>query len=288
MNLLKLSKYLAWELINKKGIPIPDFIDMVENNIDTVNLDDFKNKYDWITTINDYRELLEFILNSSWKEAIFFILKRFWLKESFLGYADLNLLAEVNKEDLHFIKQTLLSEFDTTLKTLDKSKSNKWNWNKFEELCEKFLLHSSYFEPWLREFEFEDWTEKIDRLLKLRKDIWNFWKQTNYLGYIVLEAKYKKYDDNWAQEVSQLKSYIERLHEYWVSKYAIIITSTDYKETYRTKIWDYCRKKVIEQNPFYLSLLTVEEIKKFLRNEQGYENMSFDDFIERSFIKWLK
>jgi len=39
---------------------------------------------------------------------------------------------------------------------------------------------------------------------------------------------------------------------------------------------------------FYISLITWKEIKEFLENKWIYENMSFDEFIERSFIKWLK
>lgn len=288
MNLLKLSKYLAWELINKKVIEIPDFINMIENNINVIKLDKFKNKYDWITTVKDYNNLLNFIYKQSGIEPILFILKRFWLEKDFIDFIDLSTFEVWEEWDLLETKFKLLNEFNNTLEELKKSKSNKWNWNKFEDLCEKFLLHTSYFEPWFKEFNFEDWTDKIDRLLKLKKDIWNFWKNTNYLWYVILEAKYKKEETTWASEVNQLENYIKRLNKYWISKYAIVITSNDHKNTYKTKIWDYCREKVIEQNPFYLSLITVEEIKQFLENKWNYENMSFDEFIERSFIKWLK
>lgn len=299
MNLLKLAKYLSWELINKKEINFIDLIGMLENNLDLAGLEFswFKEKYDWIITVKDYFEFLSYIYNQGRKDIILFILKRFWLSNEFINYIDIDeylgvltdTVSELAKE-----KSELLKVFTSKLSELNSSWNNKWNWNWFEELCENFLLKSSYFESWFKEFEFEDWTDKIDRLLKLKKDIWNFGKGTNYLGYVVLEAKFKKkkkggnQDLNWATEVNQLKNYIERLNKYWVSKYAIVITSSDYKETYRTKIWDYCRERVTEKNPFYLSLLTVDEIKKFLENKWNYENMSFDEFIERSFIKWLK
>lgn len=299
MNLLKLAKYLSWEFINKKEIKIIDFIDMLENNIELkwIDLALFKNKFDWITTTKDYYEILNYISQQfDGSQIILFILNRFWLNSDFINYVDLNQYINIwinFNTELSSIKNKLLIKMNSELELLNKSKSNKWNWNWFEELCENFLLHSSYFEPWFKEFEFEDKTEKIDRLLKLKKDIWAFSKKTNYLWYVILEAKFKKENQwlkakDWAWEVSQLKSYIERLNGYWISKYAIIITSSKYKNTYNTIIWDYCRKKVIENNPFYISLLTIEEIKLFLENKWNYENMSFDEFIERSFIKWLK
>jgi hypothetical protein len=39
---------------------------------------------------------------------------------------------------------------------------------------------------------------------------------------------------------------------------------------------------------YVFSLLTIEDILEFLKNEWDYKGMTFDDFIERSFIKWLK
>lgn len=218
-----------------------------------------------------------------------------WLPLDFIDQIDLSNYACNNchsvvwdNESLWLVKNWLLEEFNVALSELKISRNNKKNWNIFEWLCEKFLLCSSYFEPWFKEFEFEDWTEKIDRLMKLRKDIGNFWKDTGYLWYVIVEAKYKKDKANAASEVAQLESYINRLLEYWISKYAIVITSKQFKNTYKTKIWDLSRKKVIEKNPFYLSLITTEEIITFLENKWTYQDMSFDEFIERSFIKWLK
>jgi hypothetical protein len=103
-----------------------------------------------------------------------------------------------------------------------------------------------------------------------------------------LEAKYKLKDKSGAGEIAQLNSYVDRLNDYWISRYAIVITSTEFKETYKTKLSDTMRKRMMKENPFYVSILTIEEIKRFLENKWEYENMSFDEFIERGFIKWLK
>ena len=291
MNFHKLSKYFAWKLPNSEKIDISEFVKVLWNiDIEWDFTSTYWSKFWSIKT--DYDNLFKAIFESeNWENKINKIIEYFELSKTFIesiDYSESNILNET-KNDLVSIKLELLNEFNLELEELKKSTSNKSNWNKFENLCEKFLLGTSYFEPWFKEFEFEDRTEKIDRLLKLKKDIWNFWKDTNYLWYVILEAKYKKSANSWAWEVSQLKSYIERLNEHWISKYAIVITSTAYKKTYITSIWDYCRKKVIsKENPFYLSLITTEEIIEFLDNKWNYENMSFDEFIERSFIKWLK
>jgi len=286
----KLSKYFAWKLPNSEKIDISEFVKVLWNiDIEWDFISTYWSKFWSIKT--DYDNLFKAILESeNWENKIHKILEYFELSKTFIesiDYSECNILNET-KNDLVSIKLELLNEFNLELEELKKSTSNKSNWNKFEELSEKFLLKSSYFEQWFKEFEFEDWTDKIDRLLKLKKDIWNFWKQTNYLWYVILEAKYKKKWWNGSWEVNQLENYIKRLNKYWISKYAIVITSTSYKDTYKIKLWDYCREKVIEQNPFYLSLITTEEIIEFLENKWNYENMSFDDFIDRSFIKWLK
>lgn len=291
MNFNKLSKFFTWKLPNSEKINISEFIKVLENiDIEWDFSSTYWSKFGSIKT--DYDNLFADILASeNWKNKILNILKYFELSPSFIENIDYskNINPILIYTDLNAKKAKLLSELNEELEKLKKSKNNKANWNNFEELSEKFLLNTSYFEKWFKEFSFEDWTEKIDRLLKLKNDIWNFWKNTNYLWYAILEAKYKTNAENWTWEVNQLKSYIERLNDYWISKYAIVITSTAYKDTYKTAIWDYCRKKVIsKENPFYLSLITVEEIKEFLENKWSYEDMTFDDFIERSFIKWLK
>lgn len=291
MNFTKLSKYFTWKFPNSEKINISEFVKVLWNlDIEWNFISEYGAKFWSIKT--DYDNLFQEIYKSEhWENKIYKILQYFEISKSFLASIDYSkeiFFESEEKRDLAVIKNDLLTKFKLELEELQKSKNNKWNWNNFEDLCENFLLNTSYFEPWFKEFEFEDWTEKIDRLLKLKKDIWNFWKNTNYLWYVILETKYKKNDDSWADEVSQLKSYIERLNEYGISKYAIVITSNNFKETYKTKIWDYCRKQIIKENPFYLSLITIEEIKEFLDNKWNYENMSFDEFIERSFIKWLK
>jgi len=292
MNFNKLSKYFSWKLPNSEKINISEFVKVLWNlEIEWDFISEYGTKFWSIKT--DYDNLFQAIYNSNnWESKIYNILKYFEWSKSFLEVIDYSkeiVFESEEKNDLSEIKSILSSDFNNTLIELKKSATNKWNWNKFEDLCERFLLNTSYFETWFKEFAFKNWTEKIDRLLKLKKDIWNFWKNTNYLWYVILEAKYKKNDKNWAWEVSQLKSYIERLNKYWISKYSIVITSTDFKDTYKTIIWDYCKDKVIsKENPFYLSLLTIDEIKEFLENKWNYKNMTFDDFIERSFIKWLK
>jgi hypothetical protein len=170
-------------------------------------------------------------------------LKQFDLPNNFIEEVDFSKyqcpncgnIAEDNDE-LRKRKWDLLKEFEGTLKTLQESSNNKSNWNVFEDLCEKFLLNTSYFETWFKEFEFDDKTQKIDRLLKLKKNILNLNVDNDFLWYAVLEAKYKKKDDLGANEALQMESYMKRLSKYAISKYGIVITRNEFKETYRTKI----------------------------------------------------
>lgn len=295
MNLKKLAKYFSGDLPNTKAIPIADFVNILENNLNLEFSDLNKWKHLSWAVISDYKKLLEYILTQEqwewiiWKLLEYFDLSNdFLIKEDFSTYKISTISLEDSKNELIENKKLLKDELDILLKKLKWSKNNKDNWNQFEVFSEKFLLQSSYFEQWFKEFAFEDGTEKIDRLMKLNKDIWNFWKNTWYLWYVIVEAKYKKESKNSASEVPQLVSYVERLHEFGISKYAIVITSTKHKETYSTKLWDYARKQVIKENPFYFSLLTIEDMQSFLSNEWDYTNMWFDEYIERSFIKWLK
>lgn len=289
MNFSKLAKYFCGMIPNSQKTNISDFINILQNiGIEWKITKEFGNKF-WAIK-KDYENLFNIILNSeNWENKISNILEYFELPKSFIetiDYSD-NDIIDIDKNNLVEIKTNLLNKFNEVLKKLKDSKNNKNNWNEFEKLCEDFLLQSSYFKPWFKEFSFEDWTEKIDRLLRLKKDILNFWKNINFLWYVIVESKYKNKDKNWAGEVNQLESYINRLHKYWISRYAIIITSTDYKKEYRTKLLNFCKDLVKDNIPFYCALITVYEIKNFLENEWIYKNMSFDEFIERSFIKWL-
>ncbi len=291
MNLLKLSKYLAWELINKKVIEIPEFINMLENNID-IKLDDIKNDYDGLTTVNDYNKLLHYIFEKSGKEAINFILKRFWLKETFVDYVDLTSFEEANIEDLLSIKRDFLKEYKEILESIENSTNNKYNWNEYENLIEKFLLNTSYFNKWFtKEFKFEIWWQKIDKLLRLNKNILNI--NNPNLWYVIVEIKFKK-DKDWdwenlsVNEVPQFESYIRILSKNNISKYWIFVCSNDFKTTSIEKFKAILDNENSNNQSFYISLITWKELIEFLENKWNYENMSFDEFIERSFIKWLK
>lgn len=294
MNLKKLAKYFTGDLPNSKAIPIADFVNILENNLN-IDYEDIKNwKHLSWAVISDYKRLLEYVSEQKDGEwVIWKLLEYFELPNNFLIQKDFSsyittIPLEVSDPKLLDQKKLLYEELDELLKKLKSSKNNKDNWNQFENFAEKFLLQSSYFEKGFKELAFEDWTEKIDRLMRLNKDIWNFWKNTWYLWYTILEAKYKKEAKNSASEVPQIVSYAKRLHKYGIAKYAIVITSTKHKNTYLTQLWDYAREKVIEKNPFYFSLITIEDIQSFLSNEWNYVNMCFDEYIERSFIKWLK
>ena len=292
MNLGKLARYLSGELPNTKPIQVAEFFSICENNrgMPTDELKKYKHRIGSLS--KDFEDILNIIKSTeNWEWKIIVILEWLWLEQDFVWVPDFEKhISEISKsyDKLYEIKKSLLEKVDAEINILKKSGNNKMKGNGFEELCEKFLLNTSYFEPWFKEFKFEDWTEKIDRLLKLKKDIWNFNKWLEYLWYVILESKYKLKDKSGAGETAQLNSYIDRLNDYWVSRYAIVITSTDYKDTYKTKLSDTIRKRMLKENPFYISILTIEEIKKFLENKWEYENMGFDEFIERSFIKRLK
>ena len=272
-------------------IPIAEFVKILGNlDIDGDFISEFGAKFGHV--VSDYKRLFEKIAQSDGgQNKILKILEYFWLSHSFVEVIDYGSMTFDDNwyKPLATQKALLLWDLEDLLEKLkSQTKKSKENGNLFEEFGEKFLLHRSYFNPWVTEFSFEDWTQKIDRLLKLKKDIGNFGKETNYLWYVILETKYKKDAASGAWEVSQLTSYCERLNDYWVAKYAVVITKNEFKSTYKTNIWDFCRKRVIANNPFYLSLLTIEKIKEFLQNEWCYENMWFDEFIERSFIERLK
>lgn len=292
MNLSKLARYLSWELPNTKAIQVAEFFGMCENNW-SIPINEIKKYKHWIGSLSkDFEDILNVIKSTeNWEWKIVVILEWLWLDQDFVWVPDFSKYGRRitgSYDKLNEIKKTFLERIESEIVALKNSKNNKGKWNQFEELCESFLLHTSYFEPWFKEFSFEDWTEKIDRLLRLKKDIWNFNRWSEYLWYVILEAKYKLKDKSGAGEIAQLNSYVDRLNDYWISRYAIVITSTEFKETYKTKLSDTMRKRMMKENPFYVSILTIEEIKKFLENEWEYENMSFDEFIERSFIKRLK
>lgn len=293
MNFSRLAKYFSGKLPNSEKMDISDFVKILGNiDIDWDFISEYGAKFWGVKS--DYEGLFGAISGVEHGEKkILAILEYFELSKSFIEMRDyenyeVTLHGTENITDLTQRKSLLLTEIESALQTIKKSKNNKANGNAFEDIAERFLLESSYFYPWFKEFAFEDGTEKIDRLLKLKKDIGNFWKETWYLWYVIVEAKYRKEKENAAGEVAQLKSYIERFKDYWISKYTIVITSTEYKDTYREIIWDYSKKQVIQNHPFYLSLLTIEDIREFLRNQWCYKDMTFDEYIEKSFIKWLK
>lgn len=299
MNILKLAKYLSWEFINKKEIKIPDFIEMLENKIDLnwIELKPFLEKYDWISTTNDYLNILNFIYQqTSGEKIILFILDRFWLSNNFLNFTDLNNYNNFWKNDslenLWMHKELFLKKFNDIISELENSNNNKYNWNQYEDFVEKFLLNSSFFnKSFQKEFMFEIWGQKIDKLLKLNKNILNI--NNPFIWYTIVEIKFKKDKDwNWnllsVNEVPQFESYIKILSKNNISKYWIFVCSSEFKENAREKFKVILENENSNNQSFYIALITWKEIKEFLENKWIYENMSFDEFIERSFIKWLK
>lgn len=293
MNLKKLARFLCGELPNSNAINIADFVNVLENNLDLEEEGLNNWKYKSWAFVFDYIQLLTYVLDSNeWKWKICKILQYLILPDDFIVSQDFSKYKCVNSWEitwnlieLRSEKVVLLEQFSSVLSELEASNNNKLNWNKFEELCEQFLLKSSFFEPWHKEFEFEDGTAKIDRIMKLKKHIIPHIEDTNY-WYIVLESKYKTTAEVSAWDTWQLKEYIDRLNDYGLCNYGISITTNWFKETYKTKIWDRI-KKIARDWKCFVSLIDMKEVTAFLTNEWEYEDMNFDEFIERSFIKRL-
>lgn len=296
MNITKLARFLCGEIPNSKAIPIADFVNKLENdrNIE----DDFVTwKHLGGSYVAEYKDLLSFLLSSvNWETKIKLILDRLSLPWNFIDIVDLSSFQcsncghiQDNYEELAIIKWKILAKVNWIVDNLKNSKNNKFNGNSFEEICEEFLLCSTYFEPWFQEFAFEDGTWKIDRILKLKKEIGNFQRESSYLWYVVIECKHIKKWPVSAHEAPQFITYIDRLNKYWVAKYWIAITTNSYTKEYKTLLSNDIKERVMNaKNPLYVSILTIEWIKRFLENKDEYKNMWFDEFIERSFIRWLK
>ena len=299
MEIIRIAKCLSGEITACKRISSGIFIDFLENELWIFDSDIDFNYYKALSK-NDLTNFYFNILSSieeltDGENKIQQIIHKYKLPTVLIDWkkrteANMKITIWEELENLWDVKKDLsdrMKEEIKRLKTLKWVKYNKEKGNDFEKLCEEFLLHTSFFWSWLTgEMEFEDETEKIDRLLRLKSDICNFNKKIeNKLGYVILEAKFKVEDENSAMEVSQLSSYIRRLRKYGVSRYAVVITSTNFKKTYKTKLWNEIFDLVKETEPFYTAIITTDEILKFLNPDN---KMSFDEFIERQFIKWLK
>jgi len=290
MNFNKLSKYFSWKLPNSEKMNISEFVKVLWNlEIEWDFISEYGAKFWSIKT--DYDNLFQEIYNSNNGESkIYNILKYFELSKSFLEVIDYSkeiVFESEEKNDLSEIKKLFLDEYNDILNSLEDSKNNKYNWNEYENLVEKFLLKSSYFNKWFsKEFRFEIWWQKIDKLLRLNKNILNI--NNPELWYTIIEIKFKKDNDVSVNEVPQFESYIKVLAKNKISKYWIFVCNNDFKTTAIEKFKVILENENSNNQSFYISLITWKEIKDFLENKWNYENMSFDEFIERSFIKWLK
>lgn len=290
MNFNKLSKYFSWKLPNSEKMNISEFVKVLWNlEIEWDFISEYGAKFWSIKT--DYDNLFQEIYNSNNGESkIYNILKYFELSKSFLEVIDYSkeiVFESEEKNDLSEIKKLFLDEYSDILNSLEDSKNNKYNWNEYENLVEKFLLKSSYFNKWFsKEFRFEIWWQKIDKLLRLNKNILNI--NNPELWYTIIEIKFKKDNDVSVNEVPQFESYIKVLAKNKISKYWIFVCNNDFKTTAIEKFKVILENENSNNQSFYISLITWKEIKDFLENKWNYENMSFDEFIERSFIKWLK
>jgi len=296
MNFNKLARYFTWKLPNSEKINISDFVNMLWNIwIEEEFLKDFLNKF-WSVS-RDYKELFEKIKSSDeWDNKIMKILDYFELSHSFvevINFAQYDFSENENEiMKLWSIKNKFLTKYNDILNELENSKNNKFNWNHYEELIEEFLLNSSYFSRWFsNEFKFEIWWQKIDRLLRLNKNILNI--NNPHLWYVIVEMKYKK-DKKWdwdnvsVGEVPQFESYIKIISKYNISKYWIFVCSNTFKQTAIEKFKAILDNENSNDQSFYIWLITWKDIIEFLGNKSNYKNMSFDEFIERSFIKWFK
>lgn len=298
MEILKIAKYLAWDVTSFERVSIGRFVDFLEGKYGILDSDVDFNYYKAASGWNlshFYFNVLSRVRDiEQWGDTVISaIIAEFNIpikSPQQPGYREVVKESDFTEYNLADTKSGLLSKIESEIKRLNWLKGTKYNkekGNDFERLCEEFLLCTSYFSVGLtEEMAFEDDTEKIDRLLRLESDICNFNKWLTTLGYVILEAKYKIENSNGASEVAQLASYIKRLKKYGVSRYAIVITSKKFKQTYKTKLGNEIFDLVSEKEfPFYTAIITTEEIIKFL---QPGNLMSFDEFIERQFIKWLK
>lgn len=290
MNFTKLSKYFSWKLPNSEKMNISEFIKVLWNlDIEWDFIAEYGSKFGSIKT--DYDNLFHAILTSdNWENKIYSILKYFELPKIFLDVTDFSKEIDFGSEernDLAETKKDFLAKYNEIIDSLEDSKNNKFNWTEYENLVEEFLLNSSYFNKWFsKEFKFEIWWQKIDKLLRLNKNILNI--NNPELGYVITEIKFKKDSNLSVSEVPQFESYIKILAKNKISKYWIFVCSNDYKSTAIEKFKAILDNENSNNQSFYISLITWSEIKEFLENKWNYENMSFDEFIERSFIKWLK
>ncbi|EKD44199.1 MAG: hypothetical protein ACD_71C00215G0006 [uncultured bacterium (gcode 4)] len=290
MNFNKLSKYFSWKLPNSEKLDISEFVKVLWNlDIEWDFISTYWSKFWSIKT--DYNALFKEILASkNWENKIYQILEYFELSRSFLEVIDYEKEMEFydrKLNDVSGLKKLFLSQYIDLIESLEDSNNNKFNWTEYENFIEKFLLHSSYFNTgFKKEFKFEIWWQKIDKLLKLNRHILNL--NNPELGYTVVEIKFKKKNDLSVNEVPQFESYIRILAKNKISRYWIFACSNDYKTTAIEKFKVILENENSNNQSFYISLITWIEIREFLENRGNYENMTFDEFIERSFIKWLK
>jgi len=299
MDVIKLSKCFSWEILSCKRITNSEIIDILENEFWIVSIQfNYIKDSSWSNLTVFYYNLFSEILKlDNWQEILLALINKYSISDEILNwtwykkYLKTSTIEDVkNKIDIEEDKKQFLIKFEkevTRLRSLNTNvKYNKWKWNDFEKLCEEFLCKSSYFKKGFIEFAFQDKTEKIDRLLKLKKSILNIENELN-LWYVIMESKFKLSNKNDASEVSQLWDYIDRLYNYWISSHAIVITSTSFKDTYIKKLLNKSVKLTSnEKKPYFVSLLTTEEIIRFLQNKDG-RNLTYDEFIEESFIASL-
>lgn len=292
MNFSKLSKYFSWKLPNSQKLDISEFVKVLWNlDIDWDFISEYGAKFWSVKT--DYDGLFGAIKESeNGENKMCKILEYFELSRSFLEAVDYGSKGEFiesteGPERVSDLKRCFFEKYADLIASLEDSDNNKFNWTEYENFVEKFLLNSSYFNSgFKKEFKFEIWWQKIDKLLKLKGNILNV--NNPELGYAVVEIKFKKKGDLSVNEVPQFESYIKILAKNKISKYWIFVCSNDFKTTAIEKFKVILENENSNAQSFYISLISWTEIREFLENRGNYENMSFDEFIERSFIKWLK
>ena len=89
LNIKKLARFLCGELPNSKAIPIADFVNVLENNLDFNDYQLTNRKHKSGSFVYDYKQLLSHICDSDqWKWKIANILEFLLLPKDFISSKD--------------------------------------------------------------------------------------------------------------------------------------------------------------------------------------------------------